>query len=205
MRHKTSLVGLLLASVLFGASPVQAGIVKKDIDFIFITPTLGVEVDRFFFLKSNFTAIGALTNTLITSYDQTAVGLSAGAQAGMRFGPIGFFVDYQRTWNLKLDPVIDKLYFDQHKLYLGVAFCTRSDFMVTNFRVEFGWTRLDMSNQSDFDGWGGKLGVGIDFYPLKWLSIGPQIDFDGQGYNPPTGGIAGAVGGTFALRLGFHI
>lgn len=198
-------VALFCAATTLCVSEAHAGIVKKDIDFLFIVPTVGVEVDRFFFVQSNFTAAGLIGGNLLSSYDQTTVGVTAGGQAGMRFGPIGFLVDYQRTWNLKLDPEISGLHFNQHKLYLGFALTPRYDFLVVNFRIEFGWTRLDMASQSDWDGWGGKLGVGLDFYPIKWLSLGPQIDFDGQGFNPPTGSITGAVGGTFALRLGFHI
>jgi len=93
-----------------------------------------------------------------------------------------------------------------HKMYAeaGINFVGRH--VVSNLFFDFGYAAL-ISNVVSANGLGGKLGLTVDFYPVKWFSIGPAASFDAQGFVPRTAGTAwvSALGGTLFGRIGFHI
>ena len=128
-------------------------------------------------------------------------GLAWGAYLGFRIGPISLDGLFQRT---DLAKTGDGIGVTMTKIYADLGFNLGSRWIRSVLDFAFGYSFLDIDNAPRQQGFGGRIGVSLDFFPLRWLSIGPTASFDAQSYSTKTGYI-GADGGTFTGRIGFHL
>ena len=177
---------LLLPSV------ADAGLLHKEIDVFQLTPFVGAEVTRY-----GFAGIDA---NGLTGGDFVATGVTFGALAGFKLGPLSLGVLYQRTEEIDKPPGLD---LNLNKLYAEVGFNIRASIMIAVIHFDFGWAFFEANSKTE-QGFGGKFGVALDFYPLKWLSLGLGVDCDLQGFDTEKK-LIGGFGGTFVFRAGLHI
>jgi hypothetical protein len=130
-----------------------------------------------------------------------ASGLAWGAYLGFRLGPISLDALFQRT---DLAQTGDGRGVNMHKLYADLGFNLGSSWIRSVIDIGFGYSFLDIEGTPRHQGFGGRVGVSLDFFPTKWLSVGPTASFDAQGYLTDNG-LIGAYGGTFTGRIGFHL
>ena len=192
--RRLCMAAVVAASLLtLSPAPAHAGLWKKSIDFFQITPFVGAEVGRIGF--AGISPAGA-----ISAGDFVGTGLAWGALAGVRLAIVNLGFLFQRTDLMTLpsdDPiVISKLYFQ-----LGINI--PSKFVVFIVHADFGWAYFDLATAPTQQGFGGKLGLALDFYPVRVWSLGIGADFDAQGY-VTSSGVLGAYGGTFTFRTGLH-
>ena len=168
----------------------RAGLLNKDLDFVYVDGTLGAEYEHM-----GFVGVGPLASSKGAS---DTWGLAYGAAAGFRLGKLSIGALYQRT-----DVMSGANNLDLNKLYAEAGLNLRLGILMIVLHADVGWAFVN-SGTSTFQGVGAKGGVALDFYPIRILSIGPNVDFDVQGYQLPSGFIS-SYGATFGLRVGLHI
>lgn len=192
---RKTLVGLALGCALvLSPQRAHAGLLFKDMDVFQLTPFLGAEVARIGFA-------GVSQTGQLAAGDFVAVSLTYGAVAGVRLGGFNLGLLFQRS---EEDSVHDRGLNSMTKLYGQVGISTRTSFISTMLHFDFGWAFIDVARAGTQEGLGGKIGIALDFYILRFLSAGAGADFDIQGYSTPRGFI-GSYGGTFVGRVGLHI
>jgi hypothetical protein len=177
------------AMLLLSVRTAQAGLTNDKVDFLQLTPFVGYEVARIGFAGLGIPGFAAETGV--------ASGATFGILAGMRFGLISFGFNYQRT---QFPSEVAGI--ATNKLYgqLGINAQISIVNIITHF--DFGWAYLN-SDFGDFSGFGGKVGLDLDIYLARFLSIGAGVSAD-LGYYSGPNGFVGSAGGTFVGRLGFH-
>ncbi len=91
-----------------------------------------------------------------------------------------------------------------HKLYGEIGANARGRFLVANFFLDFGYAAL-VSQVVQLNGLGAKAGAAVDFYPVKWFSLGPVVSFDVQGFNTIGSDWVYTLGMSMFGRIGIHI
>jgi hypothetical protein len=193
---------------------------NKNIDWLYVTPFLGYELVKFGLAQLNVNPNcvqnpGPFTCTpqeLMCINDPSACtqteylnasGFTFGGVAGVRFGFLGLGLLYQRTQSSVTLSSGGKADFAFNKLYGELSLNSQWSKMIMLFHFNFGYSFLSGIGSTQ-SGFGGKIGLAFDFYPMQIFSIGAGVAFDGQGYSLPQG-LAGAFGGTFVARLGLHL
>ncbi len=164
------------------------------IEFFSLTPIIGMEVTRI-----GVASIGN-SNTVTFQGLRVAPALTFGAIAGIRLGPLGLGLLFQQTEGQKAEDSHDVA---MTKLYGQVSVQVPWNRVVGLMHMDFGWAVLATQGIVTH-GIGGKLGVALDYYPVRWVSIGAGADFDVQGYRTPSS-MLGSYGGTFVARFGLHL
>jgi hypothetical protein len=83
----------------------------------------------------------------------------------------------------------------------------RAKFIMTVLNFVFGCLFIDSQGamlSGRQNGFGGKVGIAVDFYPLKWLALGVGASVDLQGF-VNNNSLTGSYGGTFTARAGIHL
>jgi hypothetical protein len=188
---------LALALVVLSPRPARAGITVDSIDFVQLMPFAGSELVRVGF---GGVSIGPNGQPLLVSGDFVTSGFTFGGVAGVRLAPFSFGLLFQHTSATTPNGGPD---FDVNKVYgqFGINSQFGSWVLLTHF--DFGYAFLGTGNAT-IKGFGGKIGMALDFYPVQVLSIGAGGAFDVQGYSTDNGFIGG-YGGTFVGRLGLHL
>lgn len=180
----------LLAGLAFvSPSSAYAGLTSESVDWLYVRPFVGYELSQF----------GALNVAAGQTATSTAHGVAFGGEAGLRLGPFGLGALYQRTQ--LLDDLNNGGAFN--KLYGVFNVNIRTGDINGVLTAAFGWSNL-ATGASEVNGFGAKLGGGLDYYFLEWLSAGLGATFDLQGYIV-NGNYVGAYGGTFTARVGFYL
>ena len=193
---------LAAAAILVAAQPLvaHAGGINESFDILHLRPFIGYEVSR----------VGTFDVQLKTSpsYKSDAFhvsGLAWGAFLGFRIGLISLDALYQRT---DLAKTGDGRGVGMNKLYADLGFNLGSGKIRGVIDIGFGYSFLDIDGAQRSQGFGGRIGLSLDYFPSKWFSLGPTASFDAQGYNNSSGdnkSVVGAYGGTFTGRIGFHL
>jgi hypothetical protein len=189
---------LFAAAVLAALVPTtaRAGGINNRFDILHLRPFIGYEISR----------VGSIQVLLPDgSYYKTdtfhASGLAWGGYLGFRLGLISLDALFQRT---ELALTNDGRAVQMNKLYLDLGFNFGTSWLRSVLDLGFGYSWLDLEGVAPRQGFGGRIGLSLDFYPAQWFSVGPTAAFDAQGYSIHNG-YTGAFGGTFAIRIGFHL
>ncbi len=191
---------LLLALVVVGEVRAHAGIVKDYIDVVYVTPFVGLEIGRMGYAGVN--SASTTTAPGIKSGSFVFDGLAYGGGAGFRIGGLSIGAIYQRT---QADGPNAGSSLNLNKLYGEVGINIRTSFIMTIIHFDFGWAFFGQDGLSRQDGLGGKVGIALEFYPVRILSLGVGADFDAQGFFPSGSSAIGTYGGTFLARVGLHL
>ncbi len=183
----------MLLAILAAPNRAHAGLVFPNSDVFQLTPFVGAEVTRFGF--------AGLDSTGLKSGDYVASGITYGALGGFKLGPVSVGVLFQRTEELDTP---QNLSLNLNKLYGEIGMNVKAGKMIAVMHLDFGWAFFQPGNAKTEEGFGGKLGLALDFYPIKWLSLGGGVDLDIQGFDTERG-LIGGFGGTFVFRVGLHI
>ncbi len=127
---------------------------------------------------------------------------SFGALLGWRLG--GFNVGARYQGSVYGDTRLDRLMLN--KVYGEIGFNARRGRAIFNGYLDAGWAFASSSGQPLRNGIGGKAGVAVDFLATRYLSFGPGLEFDVQGYatdNSPTW--VAVYGGSAFLRIGVQL
>ena len=194
-RSRAPVSALALALSLACPSVASAGGLDNAIDFLHFRPFVGYEISHVDTIEAHVQDLSVKT----TSFD--ASGLAWGAYLGFRLGPISLDALYQRT---DLAQTNDARGVTMQKLYADLGLNFGHDWIRSVVDIAFGYSFLDIDGTPRHQGFGGRIGISLDFFPTHWFSLGPTASFDAQGYSTENG-IIGAYGGTFTLRIGFHL
>jgi hypothetical protein len=172
----------LLAVLSLAAAPARAGVHARDLDYLFVAPSLGAEGLE---LRGD-----ALAPSMSLAY---------GATIGVRAGLLGMSLVLQRATHDAMRVVAEKAF---GELALNLRF---GDHVNLAPHVAVGLARLRAGHlAAPLQGPGGKLGISVEIYPVAALSIGMRIDADAQAYSA-AGGITLGYGFTVAGSIGLHL
>ncbi len=186
---RTLLFSLALVSLLVVPDPARAGITNPWSDWVYLDAFVGAEVAR--------VDAAPLQLRSDTSFPlRTALpGTAFGVVLGSRLGLWSFALDYQRTQFIR-----EQLF--SNKVYGQAAVNLQLSRLVVLLHLDLGYAGLG-GDLRTAQGFGGKLGTALDFYPLRWLSVGAGAALDAGAYRGLPR-LTGSVGGTFVVRIGVH-
>jgi hypothetical protein len=178
-----------------GLTAVQAPpprIVPPESEF-YVVPEFGMEL--------GVLSRGVYAGPTATQHNAGYTAGIASLAFGGRVGVFNLGMRYQGSYSGQ--PALNDLQF--HKLYGDLGYNWRRQFFVASLFVDFGYAAL-VSQVTVMHGLGGKAGAGIDLYPLRWLSIGPVVSFDVQGFSTGQFNVwVSSLGASVFARIGFHI
>jgi len=179
-------LALVLVSTSVLPRLAHAGAVSEQFEPLQVTSFVGGEVTQLRLMS------GANANYV-------ASGVTTGGVAAIRLGPISLGVLGQQTSTQ--DAAGRPL--DLDKLYGELGLISQYHKLTTQVSLDFGYAYL-VAPQDSTRGFGGKLGLAFDYYPIPVLSLGAGGAFDGQVFPLAQDAIVG-LGGTFVARVGLHL
>lgn len=190
-------MALVFFVILAVAPRAEAGVAFEHADIFYATPMSGTE----------YLALGSLQASLlgVSVASTDGFGFMFGGHGGFRIGPLSLGALYQRTQMFK--PDLPGLNFN--KLYGEVGINVQSGIVIVVLALAGGYAFYSAQLLEQQNGFGGRIGVAVDIYPTRWFSIGPGASADLMAYirRPALmqGSVAASVGGSFELRIGFHL
>jgi hypothetical protein len=178
----------MLLAILGTPRPAHAGYWEGD-DLVQVTSFAGGEVVK----------MGGLVPASMGD-PFTASGFSIGGVFGIRLSPLSLGVLVQQTE--ALDGGGRHLELD--KVYAEAALSSQIGHLVLSCHVDLGYAYVQTGTEDTLRGFGGKIGVAADYYPVRYVSIGAGGAFDLQAYQVDPAYMVG-VGGSFVARLGLHL
>lgn len=185
---KLLIIAALFSAVLF-SRPASAGLVFKYVDLVEVTGLVGYEHAV---LLSGSLQLNANNPVKV---DQVSMGGALGGiRAGIRFAPLSLGVLYQKTSDV----------FDLEKLqgYLGIN--AQYGRWLLLFDLRGGQATLTAAGHSA-SGFGGGLGLNLDFYIKQWVSVGLGLSGGGSYFDLGNDSKAGSYDVDGVFRLGLHL
>lgn len=180
-------LSLPLLATLAVATPAAAGIHARDVDFLFVAPSVGAEgLD----LRADGFA--------------PSMSLSLGAQIGVRAGLLSLSLLLQRGTHTP-DPTRPEMRLVADKVFgdLGIHVHLGRHVAISP-HLALGLATLRSDAFAPLKGPGGKLGLSVELFPVAALSVGMRVDADGQAYSD-AGAMTLAYGFTISGSIGLHL